>query len=167
MLSIMNDPQINKGKECGRCSACCEILEVSFPDHDKAFQERCIYQNPYGGCGIYEDRPSECQTFMCSWMTMPSMPDPCRPDRLGVMFKSVMDDKHSSPFTKACVVGYTQGDMDSFYSDEAKACYRMFWGKGTAVWLHITGSKNILVNEEGKTLQRAEYKDYLPKLRPH
>jgi hypothetical protein len=67
-------------KQCGECTACCELIGVSEIDKPAGTGCRhCIV----GGCGIYRHRPGSCRKFACGWLMAPSMPDELRPDRCG------------------------------------------------------------------------------------
>jgi uncharacterized cysteine cluster protein YcgN (CxxCxxCC family) len=57
-------------RECGSCSACCKLLEITAeraPEIAKPAGEWCAHcARP--GCSIYESRPNLCQDFACQWL---------------------------------------------------------------------------------------------------
>lgn len=70
-----------KHRQCGNCTACCEILEI--PTIEKPAHQKCENLCKRG-CGIYETRPSECRSFQCIW-TEGFAGDSQRPDKSGIM----------------------------------------------------------------------------------
>lgn len=84
-------PEIISNRECGECSACCFIGQVHFKEYTKPAHKRCLHvidkpKKRAGSCGIFgqECRPSECNSFQCSWLRgIGSEKD--RPDLSGVM----------------------------------------------------------------------------------
>lgn len=79
---------------CGDCSLCCEVMRVSAPGWDKPPRQRCPHQCKRG-CGIYEQRPENCEGFECLWLVSQHHPDgpdfalprDLRPDRCGVVIE--------------------------------------------------------------------------------
>jgi hypothetical protein len=53
-------------RECGSCSACCTLLEVT--DVGKSANEWCKHCDAGKGCKIYHDRPQMCRSFSCAWL---------------------------------------------------------------------------------------------------
>jgi uncharacterized protein len=58
-------------RECGSCSECCRLLEISAdraPEiGNKPAGEWCSHcAEP--GCGIYDRRPQLCRDFRCQWL---------------------------------------------------------------------------------------------------
>ena len=53
-------------RECGTCSACCTLLEVT--DVGKTANEWCKHCDPGKGCMIYDQRPQMCRSFSCAWL---------------------------------------------------------------------------------------------------
>ena len=75
--------QLQAPNKCGGCTACCTVLgikEIRKPDYAP-----CPHLSA-GGCGIYENRPTECRTYECVWRSS-NLPDELRPDRLGVILE--------------------------------------------------------------------------------
>jgi hypothetical protein len=53
-------------RECGSCSSCCTLLEVT--DVGKPANEWCKHCDPGKGCTIYDLRPQMCRSFSCAWL---------------------------------------------------------------------------------------------------
>jgi Fe-S-cluster containining protein len=53
-------------RECGSCSQCCTLLEVT--DVGKSMNEWCKHCDPGKGCMIYDRRPQMCRSFVCAWL---------------------------------------------------------------------------------------------------
>jgi hypothetical protein len=53
-------------RECGTCSACCTLLEVT--DAGTKAGEWCNHCDPGKGCMIYDSRPQMCRSFSCAWL---------------------------------------------------------------------------------------------------
>jgi hypothetical protein len=64
---------------CGTCTMCCKLIEVT--ELEKPQNVWCSHCLPGKGCGIYEQRPSDCRTFNCGWLVDTSLGDNWRPDR--------------------------------------------------------------------------------------
>lgn len=66
------------GRQCGDCSMCCFLLDVS--EINKPKDTWCPHCLPgFGGCSIYKDRPSRCRTYTCAWLVNANIPDYWRP----------------------------------------------------------------------------------------
>lgn len=70
----MSTEIINK-RQCGDCSVCCDVGQVTFKEYVKPPHSRCLHviNEPVsrpGSCGIFNKdcRPSECKSFQCSWL---------------------------------------------------------------------------------------------------
>ena len=60
-------PPIAPGRSCGKCSMCCKLLHII--ELEKPANQWCKHCKPgYGGCSIYETRPSICRSFACGWL---------------------------------------------------------------------------------------------------
>jgi len=56
------------GRECGKCSLCCKVLVIG--ELNKPPGTWCSHCRPGKvGCAIYDQRPSECASFNCLWLT--------------------------------------------------------------------------------------------------
>lgn len=54
-------------RTCGTCSMCCRWPSV--PDINKPAKIKCQHLHNKGyGCSIYENRPSLCEKYQCSWL---------------------------------------------------------------------------------------------------
>jgi len=71
-------------RSCGTCISCCYNPKI--PELKK--EERVLCQNCSGSnCLVYETRPNDCRTFLCSWM-QGELYENQRPDMCGVMIEN-------------------------------------------------------------------------------
>ena len=124
---------------------------------------RCKHICASGGCDHYDKRPEGCRNYVCSWLEVDAMPDVCRPDRLGVMFRFAQDEDSWNPFEKSYVIANTNKKPEAFYSDLAKSSYQMFWNGGIPVWLQLKEAK-VLIDENGREIPPGELAYYEKKL---
>jgi hypothetical protein len=67
----MDENPIFDGRECGNCTLCCKVLSIA--ELKKPQGVWCSNCNVGKGCAVYDDRPSECRTFYCGYLTWPMM----------------------------------------------------------------------------------------------
>lgn len=66
-MESVSSPAVAPGRSCGKCSMCCKLLHII--ELNKPSNKWCEHCRPgYGGCSIYETRPSICRSFLCGWM---------------------------------------------------------------------------------------------------
>lgn len=65
-------------RTCGSCSLCCKVIGIAALD--KPAGRWCRHYARSVGCAIHAAAPSECRTFMCSWLITPSLGEEWRPD---------------------------------------------------------------------------------------
>lgn len=53
-------------RQCGSCTLCCKVLEVT--DLGKPLNTVCNHIQAGGGCEIYSERPRQCRSFSCAWL---------------------------------------------------------------------------------------------------
>lgn len=84
------------GKECGACSFCCKVLEIT--ELAKPAGKLCEHcASP--GCGIYPSRPKVCRDYDCSWKSDRTMSKQLRPDRTGTI---LMEDPDTDEYRAVC-----------------------------------------------------------------
>lgn len=66
-------------RTCGTCTLCCKVMSVAALH--KPFGVWCDHCSPGRGCRIYEDRPAECRTFKCLWLSDESLGPEWKPER--------------------------------------------------------------------------------------
>jgi hypothetical protein len=116
------------GRECGSCTACCDVFDV--PELDKPNYVRCSYCTDFG-CGIYETRPEVCRTYFCLWRRIDAMPDLARPDRIGIVFSIVTGHMPVSPFERLYIIARAIDDPAVFETPAGRAAIRMFVREGS------------------------------------
>jgi len=68
---------VTPARSCGTCTLCCKVLEIAELGKPKgAWCKNC---RPGSGCIIYPDRPQECRTFHCGYLTNPDLGEEWRP----------------------------------------------------------------------------------------
>lgn len=80
--------------KCGKCGVCCKVCNIEVLN--KPANVMCRH---YGsqGCMVYKNRPEDCKTYQCIWVTQQEIDLKYRPDYLGVIFEQ--------PFGKQYWVG--------------------------------------------------------------
>lgn len=65
----MNEPAAGyvEGRSCTGCTMCCKLLRIAALDKPRL--EWCRHCDIGIGCRIYEDRPQECRTFDCGYVS--------------------------------------------------------------------------------------------------
>jgi hypothetical protein len=86
------------GRSCGTCTLCCKLLPVK--SVSKLAGQKCQHQRYGKGCMIYADRPRECRTWWCRWLSDPRTQGLSRPDRAHYVIdleydKIVVQDKQT------------------------------------------------------------------------
>jgi hypothetical protein len=73
-------------RECGDCSLCCKVMTIEALDKPQG--KWCPQARPgKGGCAVYADRPTECQTFTCSWRSG-KLPIEMKPNKIKAVIGS-------------------------------------------------------------------------------
>ncbi len=67
------------GRACGACALCCKVMKIA--EIDKPWGRWCDHCQPGKGCAIYQERPGECRSFMCGWLTNPDFDEAWFPPR--------------------------------------------------------------------------------------
>jgi Fe-S-cluster containining protein len=75
-------PAKARTRQCGSCSSCCTLLEVT--DVGKAMNEWCRYCDAGKGCTIYDRRPQMCRSFSCAWL-QGHLDDDWYPEKAGMV----------------------------------------------------------------------------------
>jgi hypothetical protein len=81
-------------RSCGTCTLCCKLLGISALE--KPPGQWCSHCTPGKGCGIYAERPAECASFACLWLSDSQFPDALKPDRTKVVFALDADGQRVS-----------------------------------------------------------------------
>lgn len=76
-------------RTCGTCNLCCKVLGIK--ELNKPTNQWCPHAKPKQGCGIYNDRPPSCRSFMCAWMGRPDLvPEFLKPDKVHGFFTTLV-----------------------------------------------------------------------------
>lgn len=87
-MSEDNESHLVPGRECGECTACCVNLLIDDESFQKPADKACDHMVEKGGCKIYNNRPSVCQSWFCAWRFMAQLDEGWRPDISGIMLRS-------------------------------------------------------------------------------
>ena len=77
-----------RGRSCGECSMCCNLLEIKTPELRKLANQRCRHCLPGKGCAIYKRRPPVCRTFACLWLIDSRIGEHWQPTRSNMMLNA-------------------------------------------------------------------------------
>jgi len=77
--TVITFDDVGTGRRCGSCTLCCKLLPIRA--FAKPANQRCQHQSAAKGCRIHPDRPMECRTWSCRWLSDPSTAGMPRPDR--------------------------------------------------------------------------------------
>ena len=91
------------GRSCGSCTLCCKIMGV--PELNKPRGAWCVHCDVGSGCRIYADRPEECRSFLCGWLTNPRFGPEWKPDRSKIV---ITVDRDGNGLTFQCDRGFPQ-----------------------------------------------------------
>jgi hypothetical protein len=128
--------------KCGTCQMCCRILEVR--TLEKPVDTRCLHQC-LAGCGIYQEKPSECSTYECLWLqsqgdnVLDPFPETWRPDRLGI----VIDGGGLDPERRVLVFRTTSTGESRLKSVDARTIAQSLVRQGFTIAVKIGSREPI------------------------
>jgi hypothetical protein len=62
----MNNESVVHGRECGKCSMCCKLMEIK--ELEKPAGAWCSHVRKGNGCAVYAQRPPSCAAFGCGYL---------------------------------------------------------------------------------------------------
>lgn len=80
---------IIEGRSCGGCALCCKVLSIA--ELAKPQGDWCWHAKIGNGCSIYPDRPSECRTFFCGYLTWSTLGDHWQPSKCKMVIVSELE----------------------------------------------------------------------------
>ena len=83
-------------RQCGACTACCTVMQVSEVQNPAGC--RCFHQRDHG-CVIYDSRPDGCRGFTCLWLadSKGRFGPEHRPDHFGLVLADDADEAGPGP----------------------------------------------------------------------
>lgn len=82
----MIEISISSPRSCGTCTKCCDgYAYADVYGHIMGFGVPCHFVKSGEGCGIYENRPNFCKTFVCNWLVNDEIPEELKPNLTGSM----------------------------------------------------------------------------------
>ena len=135
----MEQNPVLSGRACGACTLCCKVLSIR--ELGKPGGDWCRHCDIRRGCGIYDDRPSECRTFHCGYLTWPMTDERWFPARCKMVIASELGGKrvaiHVDP-------GRPNAWREQPYYDEIKHWARQAASHGQQVVVGI-GKRAIVI----------------------
>lgn len=127
-------------RQCGSCSACCTMLEVTAVG--KSANEWCKHCDAGKGCTIYDDRPQMCRSFSCAWL-QGHLDDDWFPEKAGMVVHFSQDavNVHVDP---ACPDRWRQEPYASKLCEWSLNGIRMSGNRNYAT-LVVVGSDKFLL----------------------
>jgi hypothetical protein len=83
-------------RSCGTCTLCCKVLKIA--ELDKPQNVWCPNCKQGVGCLIYSDRPRECRSFACGWLTDFGLGEEWRPSHSKIVLVSELDGKRIAAY---------------------------------------------------------------------
>lgn len=71
------------GRDCRDCTLCCKLLAVE--ELAKPPLDWCPHCTAKSGCGIYQQRPTECRQFFCEYRLDASLGEHWKPSRCKIV----------------------------------------------------------------------------------
>jgi hypothetical protein len=134
-----------QGRSCGRCTVCCEVLEIKALD--KPAGTLCRH-NTGTACGIYLERPAVCAHWHCLWRKIGALPDALRPDRSGVVFSLESRAPVADAPDAACIVGRAVNEAQAFDRWGVVEAFAMFVREGSLPVWKASAEDAVLVNPD-------------------
>lgn len=123
--------QGDMGRKCGDCAECCRLPSISKDpsqgvNFDKPTGETCQHCTG-SGCGIYKERPSLCEGFMCSYLIGI---DDRQPKDTGVVFAPQVNQDNGKPMIvcfcddigESLEDEYVRGEVERYAGDPYVDC---------------------------------------------
>lgn len=79
---------------CGPCTLCCKVMGIDDGEFKKPKDQWCPHARKKSGCGIYETRPTVCQSFKCLWLAGKFGDTRYRPDKIHGVITMTTDGKN-------------------------------------------------------------------------
>lgn len=83
--------ELVKGRECGKCTVCCVVLNVDSKEFQKFPGVPCTHLCAKG-CSIHATRFPICRTYHCGWRHLAMLGDEWRPDKSGILIDFQTED---------------------------------------------------------------------------
>lgn len=85
----MDGNAIIDGRACGNCTLCCKVLSIT--ELGKPQGKWCEHAKVGEGCSIYVDRPHECRTFHCGYLSWPDVGEHWHPAKCKMVIVAELD----------------------------------------------------------------------------
>ncbi|PHR94810.1 MAG: hypothetical protein COA78_31475 [Blastopirellula sp.] len=135
---------IHSEHACGDCTACCSRLPISagiVSPEQKLAGTDCPHQCS-SGCSIYQDRPSICQSFECSWITQKNWEAGWRPDHVGLL---CLEENLSETCKGAAIYEIRRGALST--PDGIEIFQQIKKRTDMVVLIYFNGTRHTIVKE--------------------
>lgn len=127
-------------KSCDECGLCCKLMGVRALD--KPPSKWCTHFRRAKGCGIYEDRPTDCRVFSCLWLLSDNRLGPeWKPSVAGFMM-------HTNPDTGGLIVECDASNPLAWRKEPYRAALQKSADAGTEVLVFV-GRKGVQIQPFG------------------
>jgi uncharacterized cysteine cluster protein YcgN (CxxCxxCC family) len=116
--------------KCGDCGICCKVCHID--ELKKPAGVLCWLYKEDTGCNDYENRPQDCKTYQCVYITQETIDIKYRPDKLGVIFEQ--------PFGKQYWVG-VELEENALQKEDCKRLVRAMNNDGARILLKDLNGK--------------------------
>jgi hypothetical protein len=131
-------------RECGGCTACCEILSIDSLKLKKPADTPCPNCTK-PGCRIYDTRPVVCRQYYCLWRHRDALSSDMRPEKLKVMFSVHYSLKPGDILQKAFIVASTLEGWEIFSTPEVKtALNSLIEDLELPLWINFRGQGKLV-----------------------
>jgi hypothetical protein len=83
-------------RSCDGCAMCCMLLII--PALDKPKNTWCRHCTTRKGCDIYEQRPNECRSFHCGYLSFPELGEEWKPSRSKIVLAPELNGKRITAY---------------------------------------------------------------------
>lgn len=129
-------------RSCGDCRLCCKVLGI----HELAKEPGSWCRHACSsGCAIYESRPFECRSYVCSWLAG-TFRDEDRPDRSRLVVHLLSPPRWAQDGTRGTtheLVEVFVGDAGAERSKRGAAVLNQILGAGSAAAVHFGGRMTL------------------------
>lgn len=136
------------GRECGDCTACCDVLKIDTRDLQKPAGMPCIHRSAHG-CAIHAMRPDICRAWFCGWRRVEGMSDAARPDLCGLMVSLDFVREPRNCFEGVSIVVRSFTGRAPFESTVAESIIDELCDQLVPVWLN-DGATKVLIHPDSE-----------------
>jgi len=149
---VMSPNEPVAGRACGGCTLCCKVLGITALNKPQG--KWCTHCKPGNGCGIYQDRPDECRTFLCNWLVDERLGAEWKPDRSRLVVTNTKD-----MIEVRCDPGYPAAWRKEPYYSQIRAWAQAARQQQGIVLIFVGDSRTLIAPEGEFPLGRIRVED--------